>query len=249
MICREYPVFVSRNSQKSIEIMDRHLSLFAIFVIFTSCAIFPSRADNLYIWAEENLGDVYVYYEGSIDLSGFPSPVRESGGNRSSFSAAQGNISFVAMPGIVDSYAGVIPNYDTRTFGTGAKSPDIEQGHNFGFRIDFSNANADDLLLPPGYVSGTKISGNIVLFGTTLAALGVDTTPFSFKTLPAGGLNTIHMFTDPALAAAERARLLMKIKKLEKKSKKARKKGKKKKAKKLKKKLKEFKKELAALDA
>lgn len=79
--------------------------------------------------------------------------------------------------------------------------------------------------------------------GETIASLGVNTAPFSCKTT--GETNTISMFTPPSELAARKAiiakanaRLLKKIRKLQKKRKNLKKVGRKTKAKKLLKKVK-----------
>ncbi len=205
-----------------------------------------SKADDFYVWAEETGGEVVFYYEGSIDLTGFPtvSSTVPGAGITPEFGALiSGDSNF-------DVYTSTIPTGTSRSFGSG----DTTTG---GIVVgdDFALGAGLDLGLPMGYVSGSPISGSLAFTSTDFETLGVETTPFTFDTTV--GDNTIHMFTMPPVLppanenafanASEKSALFRGIKGLQKKIRKLKKKGKKAKAKKLLKKVKKLKKRLAAL--
>lgn len=208
------------------------------------CATFSpiAQADNVFIWAEEVGVDVIFHHQGSIDLTGFPTPSTNSA--TAAISPAEGGYLSAAN---FDTYTPAVPDPMTRTFGGGSLiNPNSVTG-------DFFVVAALNLGVPENYISKSPISGSMTFLGTDLATLGVDTTPFSFNTTV--GTNTIHMFTTPdefaaaeaakaAATASARADLERKIRKLKKKARKLKKKGQKAKAKKL---LKKLKRQLAGL--
>jgi len=221
----------------------------ALIVIATSVAV-SIRADDIFIWAQETISGVTINYEGSIDLTDFPTSDPSKGGK------AQGIIE--PSSGRIRKYGEAVKEYQVlpsngRSFGTGSGIFATDSsGDEFGLTDE-----ADDYLeLADDYASHEPISGSIEFAGETLTSLGIDTTPFAFKTTV--GNNTIRMFTSPSEYAAQlteeaaaiataKVDLLKKIQKLKKKAKKLKKKGKKAKAKKLGKKAKKLKAQLLAL--
>ena len=216
--------------------------LFPIVSALLFSAASSSRADEMYIWAEEVGGNVVFYHKGSFDLAGFPVPTTDT--SASSINPSSGR--YFAIDSTSTIYAGVLPNPMTRTFGTGGAT----SASSFSGDILVISSTAT-LGLPLGYVSKTPLSGSITFLGATFGSLGIVATPFSYNTVV--GANTVHMFTDPAdvaaaaAVAAARADLLRKIKRLKKKARKAKKKGQLAKANKLKRKIKKLKRRLRKL--
>jgi len=194
------------------------------------------RADDFFVWAEEVDGNVVFHHEGSIDLTGFP--IGFAGMSSASINPSEGV--YIGSDGPFDIFEGTLSDGSTRPFGAGnGEFASSSSGASFALE-------SEAILLPSNYVSGTSISGSATFNATTLASLGVDTTPFTFDTTV--GTNTIHMFTKPPVVdnSAARADLLKQIKKLKKKAKKLKKKGKKAAAKKLGNKAKKLQAQLAA---
>jgi len=226
----------------------RSLRAFSAFIaVITSVAI-TIRADDLYIWAQETVTGVVLFYQGSINLDGFPVAGKSKGGKGGEIAPNEGRIRRGA--GTSSTYD-VLPG-NGRQFGSGSSmSATGESGDEFALASE-----PDGILeLPSGYVSHDPISGSIEFLGESLASLGITPTPFTFNTT--AGSNTIHLFTNPAdVAAAEaaaaaksaaKATLLKQIQKLKKKVRKQKKKGKVAKAKKLSKKLKKLQAQLQEL--
>jgi hypothetical protein len=203
-------------------------------LFFVACSVSPVRADNLFFWAEEVAGNVIFRHQGSIDLTGFPAPLNT--GTNATIVPIGGVFVFA---GGLDTYNPVLPNTTNTPFGGGQSSlADAATGDNVGISSEL-------LGVPVGYASKTPISGTMTFLSTSLAALGVNPTPFTVKTTV--GSNTIHMFTSPTEFAAQLSDLRKKIRKLEKKIKRFKKNGKIKKVRKLKKKVRNVKAQLAAL--
>jgi len=199
-----------------------------------------SKADDMYVWVEEVGGNVIFHHEGSIDLTGFPMIL--VAGELPSIRPNNG--SYFAINAVSDIYEGVVPDGPTRAFGTGA----LMAASSLSGDV-FACDSGDNLALPEAYVSKSPINGSMTFLATTLATLGVDTTPFTYATTV--GTNTVHMFTlspaEVAARAAAKAKLLRQIRKLKKKARKLKKKGKKAKAKKLGKKVKKLQAQIRAL--
>jgi hypothetical protein len=201
-------------------------------VLFTTP---EARADVVYIWAEEVGGDVIFRHQGSIDLTGFPAGSTVTGG-AAAMDPSNGGYVVYATGGELDVYDNVLPEGDTRTFGSGALVLATSfSGATFG--VDMSDAMA----LPVAYVSGTPFMGTTTFAGATFQSLGITPTPFSFDTIL--GTNTIRFFQTPPSSAggsAPNLALQAKIKKLQKLAKAAAKKGNKAKAERLGKKIKKL---------
>lgn len=199
--------------------MQYRKSFSRVFVIAVAVfsAVFNAHSDDMFVWAEESEGNTIFYFEGSIDLAGFPTVNTAFSLNRS-IRPVQGFYFSGSSPSVpVDSYEGVMPGKASQEYGSGVDEQsfaDSDSGDDFGF-------TSSGISLPVGYVSGTRISGSMTFEGETFSSLGVDTTPRSFDTTVGG--NTIHLFRRPGSVdpinnnAITRARLQRKIKAIKKK--------------------------------
>lgn len=212
-------------------------------ILLLECGTLRTKADDMYFWAEEVGGDVVFYHEGSVDLSGFPSP--SSGDAEAFINPSLGILINGGLPmHNIEGYS-VLPNGTGRNFGSGlGTAATSESGSDFGL-LD------QTLFLPPGYGSGTVISGSMTFTGESFASLGLTPTPVTLSTVV--GSSRLFLFsrppTTPPITDIVENGLLKKIRKLKKKSRKLRKKGKKRKAKRLSKKVKELKTQLLELES
>lgn len=160
----------------------------ATAVLGLTLSMLSAKADDMYIWAVEEGGDVIIYYSGSVDTTGmvFDDPFQP----RSAGYIYPTNGAVQFSTGSVVGTSFNLPPFSYESRNIEDEFTSLAEGDSFGIggKFDF---------LPEGYVSGSPLTGSMTFSDRTLDELGIDPTPFDIQ--DEEGQNVFHFFQEPEL--------------------------------------------------